>query len=49
VVIALQFLELTEDDQARLASSFASLADDVDANHVPRVWSGAEAAARSDA
>jgi hypothetical protein len=49
VVIALQFLDLTENDQARLASSLAALADDVDDDHVPRVWSGKKAAGRSDA
>ena len=49
VVIALKFMDLTENDQARLASSFAALADDVDDDHVPRVWSGAKASGRSDA
>ena len=37
VVIALRFLDLTENDQARLASTFATLAADVDADCVPRV------------
>jgi hypothetical protein len=43
VVIALQFLDLSENDQARLASSFAALAETVDADGVPRVWSGTKA------
>jgi hypothetical protein len=45
VVIALRLLNLTEDDQARLASALASLADDIDENHVPRAWRTAEAGA----
>jgi hypothetical protein len=45
VVIALRFLDLTEDDQATLASALAALADDVDAESVPRAWRNAEAAA----
>lgn len=49
VVIALQFLELSETEQAKLASSFAALAEDVDADNVPRVWSGGKGATRSDA
>ena len=49
VVIALQFLELSENDQARLASSFAALAEDVDENYVPLSWRTAEVSAKSDA
>jgi hypothetical protein len=49
VVLALRFLELAEDDQARLASALAALADDVDAGFVPRAWRSAEAATQSDA
>jgi hypothetical protein len=45
VVIALRLLNLTEDDQARLASELADLADDVDVDFVPRVWRSAEAGA----
>ena len=45
VVIALRLLNLTEDDQARLASELAALAEDVDADNVPRVWRTAEAGA----
>ena len=48
VVIALRFLDLVEDDQARLALALAALADDVDADCVPRAWRSAEAA-ESDA
>jgi hypothetical protein len=43
VVIALRLLSLTEDDQAGLATALAALADDVDADYVPRVWRTAEA------
>ena len=45
VVIALRLLNLTEDDQARLASELAALAEDVDADNVPRVWRSAAAGA----
>ena len=41
VVIALKFLELSQDDQGRLATAFATLADDVDDDCVPRVWRSA--------
>lgn len=38
MVIALRFLELAENEQARLASALAALADDVDADFVPLAW-----------
>jgi hypothetical protein len=44
VVIALRFVDMAQDDQARLASSLAALADDVDANSVPVAWRSLEAA-----
>ncbi len=49
LVIALRFLELTEDDQAGLASALATLADDVDADSVPLAWRSEEAGATSGA
>ena len=49
MVIALKFLDLTENDQARLATGLAALADDVDENYVPLAWRAAEVSARSDA
>jgi len=48
VVIALKFLELSQDDQGRLASAFAALADDVDDDCVPRVWRGNESGKASE-
>ena len=41
---ALRFVDMAQDDQARLASSLAALADDVDANSVPVAWHSLEAA-----
>ena len=49
VVIALRLLELTEDDQASLASWLAALADDVDDDFVPLAWQSLEATAESGA
>jgi len=49
VIIALRLLELTEDDQARLASALAALADDVDADNVPLAWRSAKTGAESPA
>jgi hypothetical protein len=48
-VIALKFLELSKDDQGRLATAFAALADDVDDDCVPRVWRGAKSRSGSRA
>lgn len=47
-VVALKFLELSPDDQGRLATAFATLADDVDDDGVPRVWRGAKSGGHSD-
>jgi hypothetical protein len=44
VVIALKFLNLTPNDQAKLATALAALADDVDDEFVPRAWRTVEAA-----
>ena len=44
VVIALRFLELAEEEQARLATALATLSDDVDEEYVPRAWRDAESA-----
>jgi len=49
MVIALKFVDLTENDQARLATGLAALADDVDENFVPLAWRTAEVSTRSDA
>lgn len=49
VVLALRLLELTEDDQARLASALAALADDIDADSVPLAWRSAEVGAEPQA
>jgi len=43
VVIALKFLDMTVNDQAKLATALASLADDVDDDYVPRAWRTGEA------
>jgi len=48
VVLALRFLELTEDGQATLAAVLSTLADDVDVDSVPRAWRSAEVVTRSD-
>jgi hypothetical protein len=45
-VLAFRFLDLTLDDQARLASALVALADDVDENDVPLAWRSTEAATR---
>jgi len=42
VVLALRFVQLTEDEQASLASSLVALADDVDADSVPLAWRNAK-------
>jgi hypothetical protein len=47
VVLALRFLELTEEDQARLASTLAALAAEVDADSVPLAWRSGGAAGQS--
>jgi PilZ domain len=44
VVIALKFLNLTPNDQAKLATALAALAEDVDDEFVPRAWRTEEAA-----
>lgn len=49
MVIALKFLDLAEEDQARLATGLAALAEDVDENYVPLSWRTAEVSAKSDA
>ena len=49
MVIAMRFLELGENDQARLATGLAGLADDVDEDFVPLAWRGVAASGRSDA
>jgi hypothetical protein len=49
MVIALKFLDLAEDDQARLATGLAAIAEDVDENYVPLAWRAPETAAKSDA
>ncbi len=49
VVIALRFLDLGEDDQARLAVALAALADDVDGDFVPQPWRSAAALAERNA
>lgn len=49
VVLSLRFLELTEDGQATLAAALSTLADDVDADSVPRAWRSAEVVARPGA
>jgi hypothetical protein len=48
-VIALKFLELSQEDQGRLATAFATLADEVDGDGVPRVWRGKKSGGRKDA
>lgn len=49
MVLALRFLDLTEDGQATLAAALSTLADDVDVDSVPRAWRSAEVVTRSDA
>jgi hypothetical protein len=43
VLLALRFPDLTQDQKATLASSLAAIADDLDANSVPRAWRSAPA------
>lgn len=44
VVLALRFLDLTEDAQATLASALSALADDIDEDSVPLAWRDAAVA-----
>ena len=38
VVLGLRFLDLAQDDEARLASILVELSDDLDENNVPLQW-----------
>ena len=44
-VLAFRFMDLTQDDEARLASALVTLTDDVDEDYVPLPWRGMEAPA----
>ena len=45
-VVAFRFLDLTVDDQARIAEALAALSDDTDPDAVPAAWQSAEAQGR---
>jgi hypothetical protein len=45
VVLALRFVDMSQNDQAELASALAEIADDVDEDSVPRAWRTKESAA----